>query len=1059
MFMAAACGGSDDGASDNGSLIVRVKLSDAPAPRHTATIVGTALQKAGDGNTANFASVPSGEWTLDVQSRDEDGQVIAQGRVKFAIDAGETTQLDVTIGRPGSVYGQVFGEGKDLSEALVTVPELGIVAAANSSGTYAFAAPPGTHDVGYLHGGGVALKPGIGVNENKATGPIDQDLGGLSFEDGELSIRASTSDGRTKGISAAVRDARTGETTDEKIEVNGSAVSLPPGPYLVTAHDEDTDISMSRLVFVVPAQRNEARFLMPLGPQPGADPNDWDGDGVPNDDDAEPYNGLAGADADGDGLPDNLVNGFKNPPRSTDIDQDGVAEPSDNCPEVPNTNQNDLDEDGQGDACDDDDDNDTVLDADDNCPLVTNKDQKDADDDGVGDACEGDQDGDGVADGDDNCPAVPNPAQADTDSNGVGDACQGPGQGCMTSCDCGDIAEVCTQGSCQPNKVTMASGSQRTLRPTIYLASTPSGSADGSSPDNAFGSLRAAVTAAQAGDVIAVSSSYTGSETNPVTTVTNDLSVSGGWSACSDGSWRVQEGAYSSLDARLSIIGSGFSKIQNPLFTRVQFENCVNLEAINVDGMTLIDTRSGDPTGCSRNSESAVVFFSLRGHTNLLVDRFESSSGSIPGRHGSTIFRLENSSGTIRNVKILSISGDAAHPMELRVVHASGVTTGLVLDGFEVAPGETNGTFLLEDSNMGPVTLKNSQIAMNTPGGLPKNVVFSNVGNGRIESLTIQGNPGMYGVYSWIAISLRNSRVDLEAVQIDFPYSEGGTWTGIDVTESRGDASASQISISSTPGPTTSSYGINIGSFSPGPGGFGTMTFDALDIQFLGGSSGSTGIRTASAGNTQLVVKNSRIQAPRAATFASFTSATFERVVALAQGTGIHCSSTDCRVVNSYIESQSGHGVSAQGTSSSDTVDIESSHVVTRSSSTNVSYYAVHNQNAPVSISGSIIEASRVTLNLSSTLSSDHSYYVSASGSTYGASAVADTDNPGVPDAEGDIWGGSTSCHAAGEDPWVIAAASLCVDAGSSSSQLTEDILGQPRPVGAAIDMGAYERQ
>jgi hypothetical protein len=53
----------------------------------------------------------------------------------------------------------------------------------------------------------------------------------------------------------------------------------------------------------------------------------------------------------------------------------------------------DADGDGEGDACEDilsDDDGDGVADAEDNCPDHANADQVDSDDNGVGDACEND---------------------------------------------------------------------------------------------------------------------------------------------------------------------------------------------------------------------------------------------------------------------------------------------------------------------------------------------------------------------------------------------------------------------------------------------------------------------------------------------------------------------------------------------------------------------------------------------------------------------------------------------------------------------------------------------
>ena len=106
-----------------------------------------------------------------------------------------------------------------------------------------------------------------------------------------------------------------------------------------------------------------------------------------------------------------------------DFDSDGILNDDDNCVLIDNTDQADNDEDGIGDVCDDDDDNDGVLDEDDNCQFVANADQADNDQDGLGDVCDDDDDNDGLSDESDNCQFIPNPDQADIDFDGIGDVC------------------------------------------------------------------------------------------------------------------------------------------------------------------------------------------------------------------------------------------------------------------------------------------------------------------------------------------------------------------------------------------------------------------------------------------------------------------------------------------------------------------------------------------------------------------------------------------------------------------------------------------------------------
>lgn len=105
---------------------------------------------------------------------------------------------------------------------------------------------------------------------------------------------------------------------------------------------------------------------------------------------------------------------------STDIDNDGAIDLSDNCPAIPNADQLNTDGDQWGDACDDDDDNDGYADDNDTFPLDSSE-WLDTDGDQIGNNTDDDDDNDGVSDYADPAPLAVTVVLLDSDGDGYPD--------------------------------------------------------------------------------------------------------------------------------------------------------------------------------------------------------------------------------------------------------------------------------------------------------------------------------------------------------------------------------------------------------------------------------------------------------------------------------------------------------------------------------------------------------------------------------------------------------------------------------------------------------------
>jgi hypothetical protein len=130
-----------------------------------------------------------------------------------------------------------------------------------------------------------------------------------------------------------------------------------------------------------------------------------------------------------DTIPDNneITVPLSYQPPFVDTDEDGIDDSVDNCLDIANPDQANLDEDSSGDACDEDIDGDTVINSEDMYPYCDDW---------------NDNDGDGVADACDNCIFTPNPNQENADGDEFGDDCDPDLRECTINTDCPDD-EIC----------------------------------------------------------------------------------------------------------------------------------------------------------------------------------------------------------------------------------------------------------------------------------------------------------------------------------------------------------------------------------------------------------------------------------------------------------------------------------------------------------------------------------------------------------------------------------------------------------------------------------------
>ncbi len=199
-----------------------------------------------------------------------------------------------------------------------------------------------------------------------------------------------------------------------------SEVANPPAP-------SEPPTSSNTFLYLRGVEIPGTRHYVP----PSGEIDDIDGDGVPCEyEDRTPWDNCPGPDASHYNPDQNDINGdgLGDACQNDDEDHDGYPDDEDNCDELFNPDQLNSDPDEWGDVCD-------------NCDLVDNPDQADINGDDQGDVCQRrDRDDDGWPNVEDNCGYDYNWDQHDEDWDGMGDVCDTDG---FTICGDDDGDGVC----------------------------------------------------------------------------------------------------------------------------------------------------------------------------------------------------------------------------------------------------------------------------------------------------------------------------------------------------------------------------------------------------------------------------------------------------------------------------------------------------------------------------------------------------------------------------------------------------------------------------------------